>query len=99
MLARSPAPPLADMAVEIAIARTDMASIAFALAWQAMHAAEEETALANLAARVGLPVELTRRVVEEHGQRHADLIAAAHRLIVALIPHEDAVRRLIGEVP
>lgn len=86
---------LAEIAVELRLAHVDWAEISFALWFQGLCAGDRQRRLELLTAKIGLPVELSERIIAGE-YRHTEAIARAHDIFKQLIPHEAEVARLLA---
>lgn len=86
---------LAELAVELRLCKTEFPQISFALMLEAGIRHCKAQQVETLAARIGLDSEISRRIIWG-ANRRVELVGAAHQIFKTLIPHEDAVRRLLA---
>jgi hypothetical protein len=91
----APAPNFADIAVELRIAERSFAELSFAAAILSVMRADNLYRLERVANEIGLDSGVARKIILDE-QRCAALIAEAHRLFKAMIPHEDRITAIIA---
>jgi len=89
---------LADMAVELHLARSNLEEMAFSVAVHSMIACDEAKNLEKLTARLGIVSYVPVRVIADKNY-HADLLGQAFELLKALIPYEAEVRAIAAREP
>lgn len=88
---------LAEIAVELRLATAPLPEVAFAAFLETVIVLESRKRLEEIAARIGLSRDTADRILWDQSER-ARLLGEAHRIIKALIPHEDEVTRLIEAI-
>ena len=91
------APNLAEVALELQLAKSeaDFRQMSFALELEARCAGKCRSRLEHVAAQIELSPASTRDALDQWEYR-ARLLAEAHDLLRALIPHEAQIRRMVS---